>query len=92
MYRSLFLDAQTVEKAVQFIQAEKMFYETSLINISGLQKKIGKYKVTTYNNEFADIKVFINLLLTLNDMKQKQFSREYNSLYLTQMKLFKFLD
>ena len=78
MYRSLFLDTQTVEKAVQFIQAEKMFYETSLINISGLQKKIGKYKVTTYNNEFAE---FINLLLTLNDTKQKQFRREYNSLY-----------
>ena len=31
-----------VEKAIQFIQAEKMFYETALIDTSELEKKLGE--------------------------------------------------
>ena len=34
----------TVEKAVHFIQAEKMYYETALIDIVNLQKQLSKFE------------------------------------------------
>lgn len=37
-----FTHIKTDEKALQFIQAEKMFYEVALIELTGLQGSTGK--------------------------------------------------
>ena len=42
------LNAVKDEKAIQFIQAEKMYYETALIDTSLLQKKVGKLQRLYY--------------------------------------------
>ena len=38
----MFLDVCSVDKAIQFIQAEKMYYETALIDIAAFHKNLGE--------------------------------------------------
>ncbi|KAK2843433.1 hypothetical protein Q7C36_011648 [Tachysurus vachellii] len=43
----LFIDEKNYEKALQFIQAEKMFYEVALIELTALQRSTGTQEEST---------------------------------------------
>lgn len=49
LFCMLSLTIHSDEKAVYFIQAEKMYYETALIDILQFQQEVGKKSVWNYS-------------------------------------------
>lgn len=44
----IFFNQNPDDKAIHFIQAEKLYYENALISTEEIQKKLGKYFVTHF--------------------------------------------
>ena len=61
------LDIHSVEKAIQFIQAEKMFYETALIDTSQLQTKLGKFDENLICPSVAFYRLLLEVFLLPRD-------------------------
>jgi len=85
-----FLNFQLDEKAISFIQAEKMYYETVLIDDAELEKHLGRYCEKTLLCNFAlngcllyleRLKYSLNFLYTLfnrNKVVQMIICSDYN--------------
>ncbi|KAK3093999.1 hypothetical protein FSP39_022749, partial [Pinctada imbricata] len=80
--RNLNLDLVSDDKAIHFVQAEKVYYESALIDTEGIQKKIEDIKKTKnltseVTEETIKADEFEELARALLDKKQPRMALEY---------------